>query len=79
MYAQDEYGNDIAVGVFVTEHFVEKGIISENMKEENVSASEITDQPNITWVAAVEECPTAVKENETEIVSQDPMQPIPEN
>ena len=56
VYAHDEIGNDIAVGVFVTEDFNVNIIENKDEKEEKYSTEDINSQPNITWVVAVEEC-----------------------
>lgn len=54
VYAQDEFGNNIAVGVFVTKSFAENAIEGKDLKEEH---DDLGAEGNIDWVAAIEECP----------------------
>ena len=56
VYAQDEFGNNIAVGVFVTEEF------HPFVKSEDLSMGNPTENQDINWVAAVEECLTECNE-----------------
>ena len=69
VYAHDEFGNDVAVGLFVTNEFFPNTIENEHVKVEKCLPDELKEPPNITWVAAVEECEseimadTSLKEN----------------
>ena len=60
VYACDEFGNQIAVGVFVTDSF---GQIQD--KKAEFGEVKVDGNPNPNWVGAVEECCSA----ENEIVS----------
>ena len=56
VYAHDEFRNDIAVGVFVTDDFHGTFMKNKDTEEQNYSTEAVNVHPNITWVAAVEEC-----------------------
>ena len=59
VYAHDELGNDIAVGVFVTEQFTVTMMQSQKIEDE-YSSHELKEHPNITSLGAVEECPSEI-------------------
>ena len=56
IYAQDEFGNNLAVGVFVTEEF------AQNVTEGNYSTHDGQQTEQAAWVGAVEECVTEAGE-----------------
>ena len=57
VYACDEFGNPIAVGVFVTESF--SNLVSPN-ENSQFQEGQIHRKADPTWVGAVEECATNV-------------------
>ena len=59
VYACDEFGNQIALGLIINEDYS-----LENMKRQNVLEPEVDGIANNSWVAAVEECSTADVLNE---------------
>ena len=66
IYAQDEFGNNLAVGVFVTEQF------DEHFTGEKYSTEHGQEGEQVGWVGAMEECITASDQfpadnNETEL------------
>ena len=60
VYAQDEFGNNIAVGVFVTEAFCPNDVMAKDLDDRISNSGECSPQANINWVGALEECPTEV-------------------
>ena len=60
VYAQDEFGNNIAVGVFVTEAFCPNDVTAKDLDDKISNSGECIPQANINWVGALEECPTEV-------------------
>ena len=62
VYACDEFGNNLAVGLFVTTAFEDEKCKGEKVKHEDIEESKGIDLSEANWVGAVEECVTESKE-----------------
>ena len=71
VYAVDEYGNQIALGVIISEDFNNYTQTSESNEEITVS-----EDNQLNWIAAEEECPSNCNTMESTDIKQEPFVPL---
>ena len=77
VYACDELGNKIAVGVLVNNEFGLQDNKFDDFSIQNSSTVAVDDSANASWVAAIEECTTEVKENDEKDRETDEIDQLP--